>query len=66
MYKAPLAKRLLEKIQQTGGKKGSKRHLLVGEHGVPLLVAVTGANVDDVNGLQELLEARSMPSGDNI
>jgi len=63
--KPRLLKRLLEKIRQTGGKKGSKRHLLVDGHGVPLSAAVTGANVHDINGLQEVFAARAIAPRDS-
>lgn len=36
------------------------------EHGVPLSVAVTGANVHDINGLQELFAARARAPRDSI
>jgi len=43
--------------QRTGGKKGSKRHLLVDGHGVPLSLIVTGANRHDVSQLAAVLDA---------
>ncbi len=39
------------------GKKGSKRHLLVDGHSVPLSLIVTGANRHDVSQLTALLDA---------
>jgi len=52
-----LAKRSAE-IRRIGGKKGTKRHLLVDEHGVPLAIIVSGANRHDCAKLEELLEAK--------
>jgi transposase len=43
-------------IQVTGGKKGSKRHMLVDGGGVPLAMAITGANRHDVSQLETLLD----------
>jgi transposase len=43
--------------QRIGGKKGSKRHLLVDERGVPLSLVVTGANRHDVTQLEAVLDA---------
>src|SRR3990167_4347445 len=40
-----------------GGKKGSKRHLLVDGRGVPLSLVVTGANAHDVTQLDAVLQA---------
>lgn len=40
----------------TGGKNGSKRHLLVDGRGVPLSIVVTGANRHDVSQLELVLE----------
>ena len=48
----------VEQIPQTGGKKGSKRHLLVDERGVPLSIVVTGANRHDVSQLAAVLGGR--------
>jgi transposase len=41
--------------RRTGGKKGTKRHLLVEGRGVPLSIVVTGANRHDVSQLTEVL-----------
>jgi transposase len=40
----------------TGGKKGTKRHLLVDGRGVPLSLVVTGANRHDVSQLELVLD----------
>ena len=48
--------RQLVETRPTGGKKGSKRHLLVDEHGVPLSLVVTGANRHDVTHLEAVLD----------
>ena len=48
-------------ILWTGGKKGSKRHLLVDGHGVPLSLIVTGANRHDVSQLAAVLDAIIVP-----
>jgi putative transposase len=58
---APWARRLseekrLEQTPPTGGKKGVKRHVLTDGRGVPLSLAVTGANVHDQKGLKMLLD----------
>jgi transposase len=47
----------LEKTQLTGEKNGSKRHLLVDGAGVPLALAITGANRHDVSHLAAVLDA---------
>lgn len=44
-------------IRPTGGKKGSKRHILVDGNGVPLSIVLTGANVHDVKKIQEVLDS---------
>jgi len=44
MTKAPLAQEAVGPSPTDRGKKGSKRHLLVEEPGVPLSIVVTGAN----------------------
>ncbi len=43
MMKAPMAQSRVGPNPTDGGKKGSKRHLLVGGRGVPLSLVVTGA-----------------------
>jgi hypothetical protein len=58
----PCSKRLWRKrqwdaTQLIGGKKGSKRHLLVDGRGVPLSVVVTGANEHDVTQLDQVPQA---------
>jgi hypothetical protein len=40
----------------TGGKKGSKRHILIDGAGVPLALELTGTTVHDVKRIQEVLE----------
>jgi len=59
---APWAKhhwreRLSAPTRRIGGKKGSKRHLLVDGHGVPLSLVVTGANRHDGTQLEAVLDA---------
>jgi transposase len=49
------------RIRRIGGKKGSKRHLLVDGHGVPLSLIVTGANRHDVSQLSAVLDAIILP-----
>jgi len=49
---------VLGQIPRTGGKKGSKRHLLVDGRGVPLSIVVTGANRHDVSQLDAVLKWR--------
>ena len=44
------------RTRRIGGKKGSKRHLLVEERGVPLSLVVTGANRHDVTQLEIVLD----------
>ena len=46
---------ILAEIPRIEGKKGSKRHLLVDEHGVPLSIVVTGANKHDTTQLAAAL-----------
>jgi len=55
--KPHLLKKLLVVTRQTGGKNGTKRHLLVDERGVPLSIVVTGANRHDVSQLAAVLDA---------
>jgi putative transposase len=52
-----LEEKLLETIQQTGEKKGTKRSVLVDSEGIPLSVVVSGANTHDVKLLGETLDA---------
>ena len=65
MMKAPWHSQALAPIQRTGGKNGSKRHLLVDGRGVPLSLVVTGANRHDVSQWKAVLDAlmikRSLP-----
>lgn len=44
--------------RRIGEKNGTKRHLLVDAHGVPLSVVVSGANRHDSAKLEALLEAK--------
>ena len=44
--------------QESGEKNGSKRHILVDEHGVPLSIVVTGANRHDVTQVEAVLKSR--------
>ena len=46
---------ILGGILRIEGKKGSKRHLLVDEHGVPLSIVVTGANKHDTTQFAAVL-----------
>lgn len=46
--------------RRTGGKNGSKRHALVDEHGIPLSLVVTAANVHDSKQLDSLLSAKQI------
>jgi len=56
MGKAPLAKAVqLEPIQRTGEDKGASAVLLVDARGVPLSIAVSGANTHDVKLLAKTL-----------
>jgi transposase len=41
----------------TGEKNGTKRHILTDGRGVPLAIAITGANVHDVKEIEALLDA---------
>jgi len=56
----------LVRVRRTGEKKGSKRHLLVEGHGVPLSLVVTGAHRHDITQLDAVLDAiiieRPLPS----
>ena len=49
-------KKLLDEIQRTGEKNGTKRNILVDGRGVPLSIVVTGANRHDVTQLKAVLE----------
>ena len=57
MGKAPLAKQCAGANPTHWGKKGRKRSLLVDARGVPLSIAVSGANTHDVKLLAKTLEA---------
>ena len=46
--------------QRIGEKKGTKRHILVDGHGVPLSIVVTGANRHDVSQLQAVLKQKTV------
>jgi putative transposase len=59
--KLPSHKMQPVRIRQTGEKKGSKRHVLVDGHGVPLSLIVTGANRHDVSQLAAVLNAIIVP-----
>lgn len=48
----------MEGPPRIGEKKGSKRHLLVDERGVPLSIVVTGANRHDVSQLKNVLASK--------
>ena len=54
--KLRLHKKLLDEIQRTGEKNGTKRNILVDGRGVPLSIVVTGANRHDVTQLKAVLE----------
>ncbi|MDR0759194.1 MAG: transposase, partial [Treponema sp.] len=51
-----------------GGKKGTKRGLAVGSHGLPLGIVVSGANTHDIKLLEETLRAivTAHPEGANV
>jgi transposase len=51
----PWLKKRWGQTRRIGGKKGSKRHLLVDGRGVPLSLVVTGANVHDVTQIEAVL-----------
>jgi len=53
-------------IRPTGGKKGSKRHLLTDGRGVPLSIVVTGANRHDVSQLELVLDEIVIERPENI
>jgi len=58
IYKAPLAREADGRNPTDREKKGSKRHLLVDERGVPLSIVVTGANRHDVSQLENVLKGK--------
>jgi transposase len=70
MTKAPLAREAVGPSPTDRGKKGSKRHLLVEEHGIPLSIVVTGANRHDVTQLETVLDniviQRPEPEADRL
>ena len=43
------------------GKLGTKRHLLTSGEGLPLSIVVSGANINDLTMLEELLDGRVVP-----
>ena len=67
--KRPSRKRPSDPIRRTGGKKGTKRSLLVDGAGVPLSLIVSGANRHDVKLLDVTLDGivvlRPKPTTDN-
>jgi transposase len=56
MTKAPLAREAVGLSPTDRGKKGSKRHLLVKERGVPLSIVLTGANRHGLTQLETVLD----------
>ena len=54
--KLPWPWRLLERIQRTGEKNGTKRSLLVDGNGIPLSLVVSGAHRHDVALLESTLD----------
>ncbi len=56
MNKVPLAREAVGNNPTDRGKKGSKRHVLVDERGVPLSITVTGANEHDMIQLEKVLD----------
>ena len=58
MTKAPTAQESVGHNPTDQGKKGSKRHILVDEHGVPLSIVVTGANRHDGTQVEAVLKNR--------
>ncbi|GHV42234.1 hypothetical protein FACS189490_10770 [Clostridia bacterium] len=61
MTKAPLGKEAVGKNPTDRGKNGTKRSLLVEEHGLPLSIVVVGANEHDVTLLAKTLDAVVVP-----
>ena len=59
--KAPMAQKAVGPNPTDREKNGSKRPLLVDEHGIPLSIVVTAANRNDCVVLDELLEKRISP-----
>jgi len=59
--KLPWHRRRWETIRQIGGKKGTKRSLLVDGRGAPLSLIVAGANRHDVKLLAQTLDAIVVP-----
>ena len=62
MNKAPLAQESSGRNPTDRGKKGTKRHILMDERGVPLLIVVTGANRHDVSQLKAVLNNKIVES----
>ena len=58
MTKAPTAQESVGHNPTDREKNGSKRHILVDEHGVPLSIVVTGANRHDVTQVEAVLKSR--------
>ena len=54
--KRPWRKKRSVRIQRIGGKKGSKRSLLVDASGIPLSIVASGAQVHDVKLLEPTLD----------
>ena len=56
--KAPLAADAVGPNPTDRGKKGTRRHVLVDGHGLPLSIVVTGANRHDVTQVENVLASR--------
>lgn len=46
----------MEQIRLTGGKQGSKRHVLTDGNGIPLPIVLTGADRHDVTQIEAVLD----------
>ena len=66
MVKSPLGQEAVGPNPTDRGKNGTKRHLLVDEHGIPLSIVVTGANRHDVSQLENVLDNIVIARPDNV
>jgi putative transposase len=68
MVKAPLARESLGRNPTDREKKGTKRSLAAELHGLPIGIAVSGANTHDIKLLEATLQAIAIvhPEGSNL
>lgn len=66
MTKAPLGGQKTGPNPTDRAKKGTKRSILVDEHGIPLGLAVSGANTPDSRLMESTLEAKQIHAAEDL